>query len=348
MADKTRFYDLVRSVPKAELHIHLEDFIAGESAREERVTSLEEFINLYYTLLDSLRAIEDLDVAFVNLASYLWENGVVYAEVFFSPSRYVRNKGFRYSDLVKFFEKKVKQIKAERGITIRLMPDVSRSYGPELADKLLDIILSKRSKYIIGIGLGGPEHLSKNREYKDVFEKARKHGLRTVAHAGESVGPSCIHDAIEILGAERIGHATSAFQDEKVIQLLVTKQIPVEIAITSNLITGQYVKELTEHPVKHYLARGVFVTVGTDDPNLFKTTLLDEYWKIYSSFGCGLRTVYQIIKNSFLASFLSDGQKHRYVKRVNRSWNRKFLIDNKSSSSADWQKSIIQNFKGRD
>jgi len=347
MADKVRFYDLVRSVPKAEIHIHLEDFIAGESAREEKVTSLEEFIKLYYTLLDSLRAIEDLDAAFANLTTYLWENGVVYAEVFFSPSRYVRNKGFRYPDLVKFFERKAKQLEAERGIMVRFIPDVSRSYGPDLADKLLDIILSKRSRYIIGIGLGGPEHLSKNHEYKEVFEKARRHGLRTVAHAGESVGPACILDAIEILGAERIGHATSAIQDEKVMQLLIEKQIPVEIAVTSNLITGQYVKTLKEHPVKDYLARGVFVTLNTDDPNLFKTTLLDEYWKIYSGFECGLRTVYQIIKNGFMASFLSEGQKHRFITRVNRSWNRKFLIDNKRAASTEWQNSIIQNFKGR-
>ena len=238
-------------------------------------------------------------------------------------------------------------MKVERGIMVRFLPDVSRSYGAEVADKILDIILSKRSRYIIGIGLGGPEHLSKNREYKAVFEKARRAGLRMVAHAGESVGPKCIRDAIEILGAERIGHATSAIQDEKVMQILVKRQIPVEIAVTSNLITGKFVKNLNEHPIKEYLARGVFVTLNTDDPNLFKTTLVDEYWKVYNGLGCGLRTIYSLIKNGFRASFLDGGQKHRFITKVNRSWNRKFLIDNRQATSAEWQHNIIQNFRGR-
>jgi len=342
--EKDHFFEFMRKIPKAEIHLHLEDFIAGQGVKEETIDNLDKFISIYHSLLDSISAIEDLNIAFKRLVAYMNDNGIVYAEVFFSPIRYVRNMGFSYPDLVRYFEETLYRVKEKFNIVIKLIPDMSRTYGPEVSDKFLDMMIENPSKDIIGVGLGSAEGGFQNRDYVEVFEKARKHGLRTVAHAGESIGPDSIRDAVEILEAERIGHATSAIFDESLVEMLVAKQIPLEIQPTSNLVTGAFVKNLEDHPVREYLDRGAFITINTDDPTLFNTTLLDEYWKLYDIMDFKLRHIYHIIVNGFMASFMSNAKKRDYIRQVNRKWNRGFLLKNRDETI--WQSEIMNRFKG--
>ncbi|MCL2847049.1 MAG: hypothetical protein FWE38_05200 [Firmicutes bacterium] len=340
MFEKERFFDLMRNIPKAEIHLHLEDFIAGESAKSENISSLSEFISIYHSLLDSLRTVEDLDSAFANMVIYMKQNGIVYAEVFASISRYVRGRGMKYPELVRYFERKCKQIKQNHNIIIKFLPDVTRTYGPDVAEGILEMIIGTPSNDIIGIGLGGSEENWPNRHFFHIFERARAAGLRTVAHAGESVDYQSIVEAIA-MGAERIGHATSGVRDEATINMLVSKQIPLEISPTSNLITGKFVKEISMHPVREYLERGAFVTINTDDPTLFNTSLINEYWNLYSKLGYRLKEIYRILCNGFLASFMPEEEKRYHIKNLNRSWNRSFIIaKRKQVAGAVWDQTI--------
>jgi len=346
--EKESFIEILRGIPKAEIHLHLEDFIAGQAVREQDISSLNKFIEVYHSLLDSLRTIEDLDVAFRNIVSYMQENGIVYAEVFFSPVRYIRKMDFQYVDLVRFLDRRVKGIRGKHGLTIKLIPDMSRTYGPDAAMAVLEMMTLNPSSEIIGVGLGAGEDGWQNKDYIEVFKKAREHGLRTVAHAGESVGPQSILDAVMLLKAERIGHATSAAQNPAILELLVEKQIPLEISVTSNLVTGAFVKSLEDHPVREYLERGAFITINTDDPTLFNTNLIKEYWKLHNKMGFRLQHIYQMIVNGFMASFMSEDKKHDYIRQVKRKWNRGFLLTNRRKAAASWMSGFMNIFEGKE
>jgi len=331
MLDKDDFFDIMRKIPKAEIHLHLEDFIAGQAAQEENVDSLGDFITLFRSVQDSIQYIEDLEIAFRNVAKYATENGIVYLEVFFSPGRYLRG-GWKYSELVKFCQSQVRGIYKTYKVEVKLICDVSRSYGAEIASKILDEVIAHRSEHIIGIGLGGDEIIGPARDFVKIFDRARQHGLRTVAHAGEAADYQSILDTIKLLRAERIGHATSAMQDKSTLDLLVKKQIPLEIAPTSNLITGKYVQDIKKHPIRNYLEAGAFVTLNSDDPTLFNTSLLDEYWKLYNIMDNCFEELYSVIRNGFLASFMPEPRKREHIRNLKRKWNRILTLHSRDST----------------
>ena len=342
--EREHFFEMITKIPKAEIHLHLEDFLAGVTAREENVTSLSDFVVLFRSVQDSVQIIEDMSIAFKNIVHYMKTNGVVYAEVFFSPGRYLRESGWSYKGLVKFFEKFVRDIRRRQGFEIKFIVDISRSNGVEIAAGVLDVVIKNRSDCVIGIGLGGDEIAGPARDFVELFNRAREYGLRTVAHAGEADGPHSILDAVELLGAERIGHATSAMENPNILKLLVERQIPLEIAPTSNLVTGRYVKNLAEHPLKKYLENGAFITLNSDDPTIFNTGLVKEYWNLYNKMGYDIRHLYFIIVNGFRASFLPEGRKREYIKMVNKMWRRSVQLN--SNLEAGYLHEIGKKFKG--
>ncbi|MCL2851038.1 MAG: glutamine-hydrolyzing GMP synthase [Firmicutes bacterium] len=316
MVDKDRFYEVIRKIPKAEIHIHLEDFFAAPGLPAK---SLTEMLEAFRAGCASLVKVEDWNIAVDKLLGYLKKNGIVYAEVFFSI-RIALERGMTYKSIVSLLKRRVRDIRANEGIDIKLIVDISRTNGVEHAEMILDHVLEHRSKEIIGIGLGGDEKLHETRLFVNMFERARKAGLRTVAHAGEDDTHQSVWDAVELLGAERVGHGTSGAYDQRTLELLVRKRIPLEIAPTSNLVTGRYVKNLAQHPIIKYWNSGALITLNTDDPTIFNTSLLKEYWKLYSVMGYEFNHLYTIVTNAFKASFLDEIKKREYIKTINSMW----------------------------
>ena len=159
---------------------------------------------------------------------------------------------------------------------------------------------------IIGIGLGGQEIGNPCIAYKSVFAAAHEAGLHTVAHAGEEVGPESIRDAIIELGAERIGHGTSAIQDPSLMDLLEERAVPLEICPTSNVVTGKYVRRYEDHPIKEFLRRGILATLNTDDPVLFDVELEEEYRRASDRIGLGREGAVALLRNGVRATFMDD------------------------------------------
>ena len=152
--------------------------------------------------------------------------------------------------------------------------------------------------------LTGPER------FHEIFEFAAQRGLRRVAHAGEAAGPESIWGALRALGAERIGHGLTAAQDSALVQHLATRQVPVEICLTSNLRTGG-VAELSAHPLRQYFMAGIAVSLHTDDPTLFGTDLVNEYRLAHEALGFTRDELRTLARNSFEASFLPLAEKRR-------------------------------------
>jgi adenosine deaminase/aminodeoxyfutalosine deaminase len=168
-----------------------------------------------------------------------------------------------------------------------------------------------RERNVIGIGIGGDEQKAPPELFREQYAYAAGQGLKLTAHAGESAGPESIWGALN-LGAERIGHALTAIHDPELVEELAVRQIPVEICLTSNLRTGCCV-QIGEHPVRRYFDHGLMVTLNTDDPAMFGTTLTGEYELAQAEFGFTDEHLRELARNSFEASFLPGETKVRFL-----------------------------------
>ena len=336
--NREKFYKFLKKIPKAEIHLHSEALISKEIATEilskknpkykdkkavEKLFSyndLKGFINLFLLLQNSFEKITDFEKLFKNISPYLKRNGIVYSELFFSPSNFIKN-GINFKDMIEVFINEVKRIKEKENVDIKILIDVSRTFGLENARRNLEAAIKCNCNTIIGIGLGGDEQKGPAKDFKEVFQKAKAHGFHRVAHAGEDVGPESIWSAINDLDAERIGHGISSIYDDKLINYLVKNQIPLEICPTSNIFTKRFVKKIEDHPIKELFQKNVLVTLNTDDPAFFNVELLDEYWNLYSKLNFSLDDIKKVIINGFKVSFISDNLKKEYINEVNKNWD---------------------------
>ena len=194
--------------------------------------------------------------------------------------------------------------------------DAVRHFGPEEAARVFQKAAELKQLHpsIVGIGIGGDERRTGAEPFRDLYAEAKKNGLHLTAHAGETVGPEGIWSALNI-GAERIGHALSAGQDPELIEVLATRQVPVEICVTSNLRTGCCVRP-EDHPVREYFENGLMVTLNSDDPALFGSDLCAEYCLAHTEFQFTLEHLRELAGNSIEASFLPPRKKLELLQRV--------------------------------
>ncbi|MBP5450170.1 MAG: adenosine deaminase [Spirochaetales bacterium] len=338
---KKDFYDKLKNIPKAEIHLHIEalpsrKFVSKLLSRQDpkyndmanvdevfTYDNLTQFIQAFLLVQGAFKEPEDFAGLMESARDYLVDNGIVYAEMFFAPTAFLK-KGWKFEQIMDFFVKKIDEIYEKDHIKIRLLIDVSRTFGAENAQNNLDIVLKYNSDKIIGIGLGGAEIKGPAAEYKDVYANAKKAGLCRVAHAGEDVGPESVWDSIKLLDAQRIGHGISSIQDENLVKYLADNKIPLEICPTSNVFTKKYVQKIEDHPIRPFFDKGVIVTVNTDDPTFFNVSLLDEYWNLYTKLNFTLDEIKQIIINAFEVSFMPENDKKAYIEEVNKAWEANF------------------------
>jgi aminodeoxyfutalosine deaminase len=203
------------------------------------------------------------------------------------------------------------RVAAERdhGVVLRWIYDIPGESGlPAAEDTVAFALHPKAPEALIGFGLGGPEVGVDRPQFKDFFDRARAAGLHSVPHAGETTGPQTVWDALRDLGAERIGHGTSAVQDPTLVDHLVEHRIPLEVCPTSNLAT-RAVDRLENHPIRGLYDAGAVVTVNSDDPPMFGTTLNREYEIAADLLGLDEPGIADLARNAVRASFMSEDEK---------------------------------------
>ena len=332
----------IASIPKTEIHLHIEATVSSESYHRlmdkyeiphdektnrltdfSKIGSLKSMLESFYFVQSFFREPEDFLLVVDDVVSYAERNNIYYIEAFASPSM-VLNRGLvpfdaMFESLVAGFDAAAKK----RGVDVRLIVDVSRTFGAENAMKNLDLLLGFLKKHpteqILGVGLGGQEIGHPCADYAEVFSKARKNGLHVVAHAGEEVGPESIWEAINDLKAERIGHGTSASQDPKLLDYLRDSGLPLEVCPTSNIITQKYVSKLSEHPMRAYFDHGINVTVNTDDPILFSIELNEEYLNVADEMKFTNDELLKLVDNNLTATFMSDAEKKKHRSRLQKA-----------------------------
>lgn len=306
----------LRALPKVQLHCHLEGTVRPATLRElaarvgldvaqdcYRFETFAEFLLAFQTVCKAL----DGPDAFARIAHEYVEDavaqGVRYAELFISPS--VWTFFHRSLDATACVRAIQSALEHER-IQVALICDLTRNFGPERAKLTTKMAAGWKEHGVIGIGLGGDEKKFSAALFGESFALAKADGLHVVAHAGEVDGAQSVRDAIEVLGAERIGHGIRSIDDPELIALLAERRIPLEVCPTSNRRTGACAPELI-HPLAELDAAGVVVTLDVDDPAMFGCTLLDEYELVERELGSDV--LLRIARNGIEASFAEPPRK---------------------------------------
>lgn len=285
-------------------------------AAVERMFSIHsfcQFLATYSCLGHLIRDVSDLRRVITGVLRELKAQNIVYAEITMSPRGYME-RGISLPEIRECLEEGAQTA----GITVQWIIDLLRDSGKEDALDLLKQILALQSQSIVGITLGGSEHLFPPQDFRRVYALARDRGLRLTIHAGEALGPWSVWNALQVLGAERIGHGVRAVEDPLLMKYLAEHQIPLEICPTSNLRTGLYVS-YQEHPAHKLFQAGIPLTINSDDPTFFGTTLSNEYLQLYTS-GIPEQAIYTMLKNGFRYAFLPQEVKDAYLRDLERAW----------------------------
>jgi adenosine deaminase/aminodeoxyfutalosine deaminase len=297
--------DFIAQMPKAELHLHLEGSVEPETLHElDPSTPAEEFRALYrYADFDAflkafgaigkrLRTPEDYGLITRRLLERLAAQNVQYAEIIVAAG-VVLWKGQEFAPI---FDA-VRDAAEGSPVEVRWILDAVRQFGVEPALQVAKLAAERVDRGVVAFGIGGSEARGPAEWFTDIFAFARAAGLHLTAHAGESQGPESIWAALA-LGAERIGHGIAAVRDEALMRHLREKDVPLEMCITSNLVTG-VVKRIEEHPVRQLFDAGVPIVLNTDDPAMFGCTLVGEYRLAAQRFGFSEAELRGIAENGF-------------------------------------------------
>jgi aminodeoxyfutalosine deaminase len=322
--------DRIASLPKAELHLHLEGSIQpatvcaltarhGVVMTEEEVRQryayrdFPEFIEAFKWVTSFLRDPQDYALIARHLAEHLLTQRVVYAEVTLSIGVMLLRKQRPEANFEALLH--ATEPFESRGLRFRWVFDAARQFGVDAAMEVVESAGRCDSKAIVAFGIGGDELAIPTEEFRRVYDGAAQLGLHRLMHAGEIGGPQKIREAIELLGAERIGHGIAAINDPKLMDLLAEREIPLEICPASNLKTGALARQLRrkdaaieDHPLPALFRHGIPVVLSTDDPAMFHTTLREEYANA-ARMGLQEEELARIVEMGFEHAFLPAGER---------------------------------------
>lgn len=278
------------------------------------------FVEVYLAVVALVREPEDVRLLTYEVARELASGQQVrYAELTCTPYTSVRpfepDGGMSIESYTEAIEDA--RVAAERdfGLVLRWIYDIPGEFGLPAADATLAYALEHRVDALVGFGLGGPEVGVPRPQFEPHFAAARAAGLHSVPHAGETTGPQTVWDAVRVLGAERIGHGTSAALDASLLDHLAEAGIPLEVCLSSNLAT-RAVASLAEHPLARFVAAGVPVTINSDDPPMFSTTLNREYLLAAELLGLDVRGLADLARAAVRAGFADDPTKARILAEI--------------------------------
>ncbi|WP_329123574.1 adenosine deaminase [Streptomyces sp. NBC_01465] len=327
-------HPFIAGLPKAELHVHhvgsaSPRIVAELAARHPdsqvptdpealadyfTFTDFAHFIQVYLSVVDLVRTPEDVRLLTFEVARDMARQNIRYAELTITPYSSTR-RGIPEKAFMEAIEDARKAAEDELGVILRWCFDIPGEAGIVSAEETARMAVELHPEGLVSFGLGGPEIGVPRPQFKPYFDRAIAAGLHSVPHAGEATGPETIWDALTHLGAERIGHGTSAVQDPKLLAHLAENRIALEVCPTSNIAT-RVVETLDEHPLKQMVDAGVLVTINSDDPPMFGTDLNNEYLVAARLLGLDEQGLAALAKNAVEASFLDEAGKAKLAAEI--------------------------------
>lgn len=323
----------VRSLPKAELHLHIEGTLEPELAfhlaRKHGVRlpyanvaelhaaydfgNLQAFLDIYYAVAEVLRDADDFYRLAIGYMQRAHEQGVVHAEIFFDPQTHTA-RGIPFGTAVAGLNRALVEAQRRFGMTHRLIACFLRHLSAEEARRTLDEVLEHRDS-ITAVGLDSSEAGHPPAKFAAVFRHAREQGLLTVAHAGEEGPPAYIREALDLLAVRRIDHGVRCEEDPALVQRLVAERIPLTVCPLSNVKLGVF-DRMEQHNLKRLLEAGVRVTVNSDDPAYFGGYVLENYLAAQRALALSREQLATLARNSIAGSFLDEGAKRRWTAAI--------------------------------
>ena len=335
--------ELLRQLPKAELHLHLEGTLLPDrvmslakkysvSLAQNEITSrysprgFAQFLELYKWATSFLREPEDYAQVAEDAVVALQQQNVIYAEITLSIGVMLlrkQNVVANFRAIREVFQRQAEaDAQSRKGLQVQFIFDAVRQFGPARAMEVARITTELRNEGAVAFGLGGDELSFPLSDFREPFLYARDHGIHLVCHAGEIGGPEQIKDAIDVLGAERIGHGIAAIRSTALMNNLAEHKIPLEICPTSNLRTNALDIQLNssnvslcQHPLPRFFRQGIPVLISTDDPAMFHTTLNEEY-SAALQMGLSLNDLFTINRAAFEHAFLSNSLRQSFLSRL--------------------------------
>jgi adenosine deaminase len=296
-------------------------------------TDFEHFIKTWIWKNTFITEEQDFESIAYEVLKGLHKQNVQYVEAFYSPGDFI-DQGLSVSGITENLLKGIQHAHFNFGINCQLIMDIVRGDGVDVGMQRLEEVIPYLGKGVIGIGLGGNEQKFPAEDYLPVYEEARKRGFRLTAHAGEAAGATSIWATIKILQVERIGHGTRAYEDPLLVSFLRDSQIPLEMCIVSNVKTG-VTPSFEKHPIGTYFNEGLLVTVNSDDPTMFNTSITEEYAVLARYLNFSFQNLESISINGIKASFLPEKEKRGLIKKFKDEWKKIHVIHEEELNEGD-------------
>ncbi|GAB1471401.1 adenosine deaminase [Chloroflexota bacterium] len=321
--------DFIEQMPKVELHVHLEGSVVPETllklAQKNNVAlpaknlddlkewytfkDFDHFIDIYSTIASCFRHADDIELIAREFLLGQAKQNIVYSEVTFTPYSQFAASGLGFHEQMDAVDRARLWAQKEFGVDLGIIVDIPRQIPAENGDLVAEWVIDRYGDgLLIALGLGGPEIGNPPEKFKTAFEKVRAKGIPCILHAGETQGPESIWQAFQFADSLRIGHGVRAVEDKKLVAHLRETQTPLEVCPTSNLCLKIY-PSLAEHSLPQLLNEGLYVTINSDDPPMFNTTLTNEFLQLHKHYHWDANLMEKLIFNALNASMLPVEQK---------------------------------------
>ncbi len=328
--------DLIKRLPKAELHLHIEGSLEPELmfrlAKKNQIeipykdiedvrnaynfTNLQTFLDIYYAGANVLITQDDFyDLTWEYILKCV-EDNVIHTEIFFDPQTHTA-RGVAFETVITGIKRALADAKAQYGITSCIIMCFLRHLSQEEAFETLEQALPFKDD-IIGVGLDSSELGNPPSKFIEVFKKAKEEGFKLVAHAGEEADFSYIYEALDLLDISRIDHGVQSIKSAELMQRLKDEQMPLTVCPNSNIELRVF-DNYKEHNIKEMLDYGLNITVNSDDPAYFKGYINQNFINISENLPLTEDDIITLVKNSFRSSFISDELKQQYLDKVDQA-----------------------------
>ncbi|MCI0553346.1 MAG: adenosine deaminase [Anaerolineae bacterium] len=355
---------LVRTLPKAELHVHLEGAITPTTAlklahkyshlgfvnavelmqKSISIRSFEDFHSYYQVCMQLIRSAEDFALVVYECGRDMMNQNIRYREMYISIYQHLHlwEKNLHLQDVFDGLLLGCQKARDDFDVEMQWIFGIPRnrhfsSHNPRIFDstiatKVLDYALQGREYGVIGIGLGGNEVDAPPEPFGNVFQQAKQMGLQSIPHAGETDGANSVRGAIKELQADRICHGVRSIEDMNVVKELAERQIPLDICPTSNIRLNIY-PTMSQHPFQELDKLGVIVTINSDDPSIIGSSLCDEYIAVAKEFGYTIKDLVRFARNSIQASYTSSESKTKCLLEIEQ-WEKSYLSNTSKMQSS--------------
>lgn len=324
----TAVEEFITRMPKAELHVHLEGSMQPRTllqlARRHHVAlpaddlegvrrwyqfrDFDHFIQIYMVISSCLRTAEDIELLAREFLEEQARQNIRYTEVTFTPYNQFFNNGLGFDEQLEAVNRARTWAEQALGVRMAVIMDIPRAIPPAEGDRIAGWAERGYGNGIIALGLGGPEIGNPPEKYTHAFARMRAAGIPCILHAGETEGPKSIWSALQVADSKRIGHGVRAIEDESLVAFLRERQIPLEVCPSSNICLKVF-PSLAEHSLPRLMDAGLYITINSDDPPMFNTTLTDEYLLGHRTWGWDRGQIEKLVLNAVDAALLPTEEK---------------------------------------